>query len=107
VFSSSGWVAVLEGFVMGALRAVPAGLIVLAVFRPLLSGATHTGTYIVLYCVFNLVGNGLEAAITAPLAIRVARTVNPAVGYGEGSVPGVNDVSDGGHGGTRPEEAGR
>jgi hypothetical protein len=83
VFSSSGSGAVVEGFVIGALRAVPAVVIASAVFKPLLNGATETGTYILLYGVCNLVGNGVEAAISAPLAIRVARTVNPAVGYGE------------------------
>lgn len=83
VFSSAGPRAMVEGLVMGALRAVPAVTISSALIHPLLDGATETGAFILLYSVFNLVGNGIEAAITAPLAIRVARTVNPAVGYGD------------------------
>lgn len=83
VFSSSGLRAMIEGFVMGALRAVPAVTVASALIHPLLDGTTETGQYILLYSVFNLVGNGLAAGITAPLAIRVARTVNPAVGYGD------------------------
>ncbi|MFZ0216237.1 MAG: hypothetical protein WAM30_09905 [Candidatus Dormiibacterota bacterium] len=89
VFSSSGSGAVVEGFVMGALRAVPAVVVASAVFQPLLNGATRTGTYILLYGVCNLLGNGAAAAISAPLAIRVARTVNPAVGYGEATAPNL------------------
>lgn len=80
-FSRPGWPSVRDGLAMGALRAVPAVTLQTAVIQPLLSGAYQTGAYILLYSAFNLIGNGLEAGITAPLAIRVARTVNPSVGY--------------------------
>lgn len=82
-FSRPGWPAVGDGLVMGALRAVPAVTMQSAFIQPLLSGATQTGAYILLYSAFNLIGNGLEAGITAPLALRVARTVNPSAGYDE------------------------
>jgi hypothetical protein len=83
VFSRPGWPSVRDGLAMGALRAFPAVTAQSAIITPLLSGATQTGAYILLYSAFNLVGNGLEAGITAPLALRVARTVNPSVGHEE------------------------
>jgi hypothetical protein len=82
-FSRPGWPSVRDGLAMGALRAVPAVTMQTAFIQPLLSGATQTGAYILLYSAFNLIGNGLEAGITAPLALRVARTVNPSAGYDE------------------------
>jgi ABC-type cobalt transport system permease component len=82
-FSRPGWPAVRDGLAMGALRAVPAVTLQTAIIQPLLSGATQTGAYILLYSTCNLIGNGLEAGITAPLALRVARTVNPSAGYDE------------------------
>lgn len=82
VFSDAGLPAVLDGLAMGALRAVPAVMVASAIMWPLLGGQTDTGRYILLYGLFNLVGNGLEAGITSPLAIRIARTVNPAAGHG-------------------------
>jgi hypothetical protein len=103
VFSSMGAGAMVDGFVMGALRAVPAGLVVWAILWPLLGGQTRTGHYILLYGLFNLIGNGVEAAISAPLAIRVARTVNPAVGYKVGD-SGEVDLSAGQQpAGSKPE----
>ncbi|HKF39045.1 MAG TPA: hypothetical protein VKB35_19265, partial [Ktedonobacteraceae bacterium] len=47
---------------------------------PYIEGSTHTLAYILFYSLFNLVGNGVEAGITAPLAIRIARSVNPSAG---------------------------
>lgn len=84
VFSRSGAPAVVDGLVMGALRAFPATAAQSAVIMPLLSGVTKTGSAILIYVVLNTIGNGLGAGITAPLAIRVARTVDPAAGYEDG-----------------------
>ena len=80
VFATGGRQAVIDGLVMGALRAVPAVTMQAAILGPFLEGSTHTLAYIFYYSLFNLVGNGLEAGIFAPLAIRVARSVNPASG---------------------------
>jgi hypothetical protein len=80
-FSRPGWAAVGDGLAMGALRAVPAVTAQSAIITPLLSGATQTGAYILLYSLFNLVGNGLEAGITAPLALRIARTVHAGAAH--------------------------
>ncbi len=65
---------------MGALRAFPAVTMQSAILGPYIEGSTRTLTYILLYTLFNLVGNGVEAGISAPLAMRIARSVNPSVG---------------------------
>lgn len=67
---------VLDGFIMGAVRAVPAVTISSAIMGPLLTGETETFGALFLNGTLNLIGNGLEAAITAPLAIYVARSVS-------------------------------
>jgi len=80
VFGRGGAPAVVDGLVMGALRAFPATAAQAAVISPLLTGATQTGREILLYSAFNIVGNSLGAGISAPLALRVARTVDPSAG---------------------------
>lgn len=82
-FGRTGPRAVLDGLAMGALRAFPATAAQAAIITPLLSGTTKTGTYILLYTATNVLGNAVEAGISAPLALRVARTVDPSVGFGE------------------------
>lgn len=82
-FGRTGTRAVLDGLAMGALRAFPATAAQAAIITPLLSGTTKTGTYILLYTATNVLGNAVEAGISAPLALRVARTVDPSVGFGE------------------------
>lgn len=82
VFTTHRWpVLVGDGLAMGALRAFPAVAAQSAIITPLLSGATVTGAYVLLYSAANLIGNGVEAGITSPLALRVARTVDPSAGY--------------------------
>ncbi len=80
VFGRGGAPAVVDGLVMGALRAFPATAAQAAIISPLLTGATQTGREILLYSAFNIVGNSLGAGISAPLALRVARTVDPSAG---------------------------
>lgn len=82
-FSGGRWQSVGDGLAMGALRAFPATVAQAAIISPLLTGATQTGAFILLYMTFNLIGNGLEAGISAPLALRVARTVDPSAGRDE------------------------
>ncbi len=82
-FGRTGPRAVLDGLAMGALRAFPATAAQAAIITPLLSGTTKTGTYILLYTATNVLGNAVAAGISAPLALRVARTVDPSVGFGE------------------------
>lgn len=80
VFQDGAGPAIIDGLIMGALRAVPAVTFQSAILGPYLEGETHTLAYILLYSLFNLIGNGVEAGITAPLAIRIARSVNPSSG---------------------------
>lgn len=80
VFADGYGPAIIDGLVMGALRAFPAVTAQSAILGPYVEGSTHTLAYILLYSLFNLVGNGVEAGITAPLAVRIARSVNPSAG---------------------------
>lgn len=65
-----------DGLVMGFFRAVPNTPIGGMLMDPVLNGATHTILHFFWNIVDNGVGNGLEAALTAGLAVRVARSVN-------------------------------
>ncbi|MDB5085427.1 MAG: hypothetical protein JWN30_2313 [Bacilli bacterium] len=76
VFSNKSKFVFWDGLFMGALRAVPAVTIQSAILGPLLSGQTKPLAAIFFYSLFNMIGNGLEAGITASLAIRVANSVN-------------------------------
>ena len=78
VFAHGGRQVIIDGFMMGALRAFPAVTFQSAIMTPLLFGETKTLGYIFFYTLFNLLGNGVEAAISAPLAIRIAQSVNPS-----------------------------
>ncbi|HEY4388311.1 MAG TPA: hypothetical protein VGN34_27995 [Ktedonobacteraceae bacterium] len=80
IFANGGWRAVLDGLIIGALRAFPAVTFQSAILGPLLEGQVRTVGYIILYTIFNVIGNGVEAAISAPLGIRIARSVNQTVG---------------------------
>lgn len=76
IFEQANRQAFLDGLVMGALRAVPAVTISAAIMGPLLNANTTTVGDLVLNGSLNMVGNGLEAAITAALAIYIAHSVS-------------------------------
>jgi len=76
IFEVANARAFWDGLIMGAVRAVPAVTISAAIIGPLLNGDTTTFGDIVLNGSLNLVGNGLEAAITAALAIYIAHSVS-------------------------------
>ena len=76
IFEVANVRAFWDGLVMGAVRAVPAVTISSVILGPLLTGSTDTFGNIFLNGSLNLVGNGLEAAITAGLAIYVAHSVS-------------------------------
>lgn len=80
VFQRLGGNVVVDGLIMGALRAVPAAFVQQIFLGPFLSGWQNAIGTVMWYALFNLIGNGLEAGITAPLAIRVARSVNQSAG---------------------------
>ncbi len=79
---SSAKSIVFDGFIIGFLRAVPNTIIGDAVLDPFLNGQVHTwasfiGTNIAGGggILGNGIGNGIEAAVTAPLALRVGRSL--------------------------------
>src|SRR5215470_13760780 len=76
IFSKANGQAIVDGLIMGALRAVPAVTISAALIGPFLNGDTTTFGDIFLNSSLNLVGNGLAAGLLAPLAIRVAQSIN-------------------------------
>jgi ABC-type cobalt transport system, permease component len=76
IFRKANRQAIIDGLIMGALRAVPAVTISAALISPFLNGDTTTFGAIFLNSTLNLIGNGLAAGLLAPLAIRVAQSVN-------------------------------
>lgn len=76
IFAQGYKTVIVDGLIIGALRAFPAVTFQSAILGPFIEGSTRTIGYILLYSLFNLVGNGVEAGITAPLALRIARSVN-------------------------------
>src|SRR5215472_14120937 len=76
ILEKANWQAVLDGFVMGAVRAVPAVTISAAIMGPLLTGQTDTFGAIFRNGTLNWIGNGAAAAIWAPLAIYIAHSVS-------------------------------
>jgi hypothetical protein len=69
-----------DGLMMGALRAIPAVIVQQALLGPFLSGWEKTLGAVFWLALFNMIGNGLAAAISSPFAIRVASSVNPSAG---------------------------
>jgi hypothetical protein len=76
IFEKGDGRALIDGLIMGAVRAVPAVTISAAIMGPLLNGDTTTFGDIFLNGTLNLIGNGLEAGLTAGLAIYVAHSVS-------------------------------
>lgn len=76
IFADGYGKAFWDGLVIGALRAFPAVTVQSAFLAPFIQGQIYTIGYVVFYSLFNLIGNGLEAGITAPLGLRIARSVN-------------------------------
>ncbi|GAC1364750.1 MAG: hypothetical protein NVS2B12_34120 [Ktedonobacteraceae bacterium] len=64
--------AFVDGLIIGALRAVPAVTVQSAFLGPLFQGEIKTLGFVLFYSLFNMLGNGLEGAISGPLAVRIA-----------------------------------
>jgi hypothetical protein len=79
IFQQANGRAIIDGLIMGALRAVPAVTVSSALIGPYLVGDTSTFGDIFLNSSLNLVGNGLAAGLLAPLAIRVAQSIRQNV----------------------------
>src|SRR5215467_7148972 len=91
IFEQANGRAIVDGLIMGALRAVPAVTISAALIGPFLIGDTTTFGDIFLNSSLNLVGNGLAAGLLAPVAIRVAQSINQTASVesaaGTGTLP--------------------
>ncbi len=73
VLAKGGRSAMVDGLIIGALRAVPAVTVESAFLTPFIGGEIKTLNYIFFYSLFNLIGNGIEAAISGPTAVRIVR----------------------------------
>jgi hypothetical protein len=96
IFQKADGRAIVDGLIMGALRAVPAVTISSALIGPFLVGDTTTFGDIFLNSSLNLVGNGLAAGLLAPLAIRVAQSINQTASAEPASAPPAAVVASGG-----------
>ncbi|HSR87175.1 MAG TPA: hypothetical protein VLM11_23585 [Streptosporangiaceae bacterium] len=71
---------VVDGFIIGILRAGPNAFLTAFTFDPYLNSQYSTW-YAMWQAVWsNAIGNGVEGAMTATLALRVARSVTPSIG---------------------------
>jgi hypothetical protein len=103
IFQKADGQAIVDGLIMGALRAVPAVTISAALIGPFLNGDTTTFGDIVLNGSLNLVGNGLAAGLLAPLAIRVAQSINQTASVEPAAAP-AGVVAGGGVSSTEPQK---
>jgi hypothetical protein len=71
---------VIDGLMIGILRAAPNAFLTDWTFDPYLNSIYYTWYQMWVDVWSNAVGNGVEAAISAVLALRVARAVVPSLG---------------------------
>jgi hypothetical protein len=83
IFRKANAQSIVDGTIMGALRAVPAVFVEAAMIGPFLTGETRTVGSLILYSVLNMIGNGLAAGLLSPAAIRVAQSINQNAGAQE------------------------
>ena len=74
---------VVDGLMIGLLRAAPNSFLTDWTFDPYLNSTYYTWYAMWTDTWSNAVGNGVEAAISAVLALRVARSVVPSIGRGQ------------------------
>ena len=79
---ASRWSMVLDGLAIGALRAAPNAFLTDWTFDPYLNSIYYTLYQMWTDTWSNAIGNGVEAAISAVLAHRVAVSVVPSLGAG-------------------------
>ena len=72
----------LDGLAIGALRGGPNAFLTDWTFDPYLNSIYYTLYQMWVDLWSNSVGNGVEAAISASLAVRVARSTLPSIGIG-------------------------
>jgi ABC-type cobalt transport system, permease component len=71
---------VIDGLMIGILRAAPNSFLTDWAFDPYLNSIYYTWYQMFTDTWSNAIGNGIEAAISAVLALRVARAVVPSIG---------------------------
>ena len=91
---------VIDGLMIGILRAAPNSFLTDWTFDPYLNSIYYTWYQMWTDTWSNALGNGVEAAISAPLALRVARSVIPSIGSRQpGHVGDVDPFAETGPGG--------
>lgn len=80
---STVWAMVVDGLMIGILRAAPNSFLTDWTFDPYLNSTYYTWYAMWTDTWSNAIGNGVEAAISAVLALRVARSVVPSIGRGQ------------------------
>lgn len=88
------WALLVDGLAIGALRGGPNAFLTDWVFDPYLNAQFYTLQQMFTDTWSNAVGNGVEGAITAPLAMRVAAAVVPGLGAAGAGHDGVLSVLD-------------
>jgi hypothetical protein len=80
--NASTWSMVIDGLMIGALRAAPNAFLTDWTFDPYLNSIYYTWYQMWVDTWSNALGNGIEAAVSATLALRVARSVVPSLSAG-------------------------
>jgi hypothetical protein len=85
---------VIDGLVIGVLRAAPDSFLTDWTFDPYLNSIYYTWYQMWTDTWSNAVGNGVEAAVSAVLALRVARAVIPSIGARHGAAADVDPFAE-------------
>jgi hypothetical protein len=93
---------VVDGLMIGLLRGGPNAFLTDFSFDPYLNSTYYTWFAMWRDTWSNALGNGIEAAITAPLALRVARSVIPSIGARKRVAEDVDPFADPQPAGTGP-----
>jgi ABC-type cobalt transport system, permease component len=91
---SSVWAMVIDGFIIGGLRGGPNAFLTDWTFDPYLNSIYYTWYQMWTDTWSNWIGNGVEAAISAVLALRVARAVIPSIGARQRSATDVDPFAE-------------
>src|SRR5580693_4500105 len=85
---------VVDGLMIGILRAAPNAFLTDWTFDPYLNSTYYTWYAMWTDTWSNAIGNGVESAITATLALRVARSVIPSLGARRRVAEGVDPFAE-------------
>jgi hypothetical protein len=85
---------VIDGLVIGVLRAAPDSFLTDWTFDPYLNSIYYTWYQMWTDTWSNAVGNGVEAAVSSVLALRVARAVIPSIGARHAAAADVDPFAE-------------